>query len=622
MKWKNIIFNATLASNCLLCFLLVFYDRLTIPAFLQVAGRAHPLVLHFPIVLFVVFLVWTWLVPASSVHAHGWHESIASWLLLSTAFTAVITALLGVFLSREQGYAQDALVWHKWSGTLVSILTVAWYAGYGKLFAGRIPAAALSIVSVIILLVAGHQGASITHGDNYLLAPVETTTQKKIVFEEATIFQDMVKPILDEKCLGCHNSKKSKGDLIMETSELLTKGGRTGILWDTTEPNLSLILQRIHLAPSVKKHMPPEGKPQLNDQEMAILYNWIKLGARFNLKVSDLQPTDTLRIIAGTLFKAGEEDYNFSAASEKKIKELNTNFRVVYPLAKGSPALAAEFYGAAVFKPEQLSELLEIKNQLVSLNLEKMPVKDEDLKIIGQFTNLRKLQLSFTQISGSGLASLNQLNHLRTISLSNTGVKKEDLRSLGTLKELHEVYVWNSNINHTDAESIRKNYPRLKIQTGARTDTMFLKINPPVLITEANVIVDTPIRLVLKHFVPGTVIRYTLDGTDPDSTHSNLYDSNNFVDHAGLMKARAFKKGWHESEPVEQKFYKATYRADTIILLQPADSNYRGKGGRTLNDFVKGSQNFGNGQWLGFRKNNAAFLMVFPKIIRPGKYFH
>ena len=26
MKWKNILYSTTLAANCLLCFLLIFYD--------------------------------------------------------------------------------------------------------------------------------------------------------------------------------------------------------------------------------------------------------------------------------------------------------------------------------------------------------------------------------------------------------------------------------------------------------------------------------------------------------------------------------------------------------------------------------------------------------------------
>lgn len=562
---------------------------------------------------------WIWIVPKQKFHSPQLFQDISKWLLLSTALTASITALMGIFLSKEPGYNPESLVLHKWSGAFISFITFFWYSFYEQINRTKISLAASSLFSATVLIIAGDQGGSITHGDNFLLAPVsKDKSEKKVSFDEAVVFTDMVKPILDAKCMSCHNSQKAKGELIMETQQLLQKGGKSGALWDTTDANLSLILQRIHLPEEEKKHMPPNGKPQLNEQEMAILYNWIQRGANFKIKVAELEPTDTLRLMAQNIFKSSEEEhYDFSAASEKTIQKLNSNYRAVYPLAKESPAIAVDFFGSAFFKSEQLKELLDIKTQLVSLNLDKMPVTDNDLQTIGQFTNLRKLNLSFSKVTGNGLSALDKLNHLKEISLTNTSIKKEDIEKLSSLKELRQIYIWNSGLSVADANTIRKKYPMLDLETGMRTDTMFLKINPPLLLTDAQVVVDTPIHLRLKHFVPGTVMRYTLDGSEPDSINSFLYDDKTFIDKQELMKARAFKKGWHGSDVVESRFYKATYKADTVILLKPADSNYRGKGGRTLNDFVKGNQNFGDGKWIAFRDNNMECMMVFSKPITP-----
>jgi uncharacterized membrane protein len=620
VNWKNILFSVTIAANCLLCFLLIFYDRLIVPSLLQVVGRAHPLFLHFPIVLFALFIGWIWIVPKKQFHSPELFFDISKWLLLLTAFTSAITALMGVFLSKEPAYNQDSLQWHKWSGSFISLLTFLWYVFYAQLNRTKISLAASSLVSIILLIIAGHQGASITHGDNFLLAPVyKDQPQKKVSFDEALVFTDMVKPILDAKCVSCHNSKKAKGELVMETQQLLLRGGKDGPLWDTTDVNMSLLLQRVHLPEEEKKHMPPTGKPQLNEQELTILYNWIKNGANFKIKVNELEPTDTLRSIAQNIFKSSDEQetYDFASADEKKIQKLNTNYRAVYSLAKESPAIAVDFFGASFFKSDQLKDLLEIKTQLVSLNLDKMPVTDNDLQTIGQFTNLRNLNLSFSKITGNGLSALNKLNHLKNISLTNTAIKKEDIEKLASLKEFHHVYIWNTDVSVADASELRKKFPSLDIETGMRPDTMFLKINPPILLNDQQVVVDTPIRLRLKHFVPGTVIRYTLDGTLPDSINSFVYDNNSFIDKQELMKARAFKKGWHGSDSVELRFYKATYKADTVIMLKPPDSNYKGNGGRTLNDFVKGNQDFGDGKWLGFRNNNMECMMIFPKPIKP-----
>jgi uncharacterized membrane protein len=615
MNWKNILGSVTIAANCLLVFFLLFYDRLVVPPLLQVIGRAHPLFLHFPIVLFALWLIWIWIVPKQRFHASGLAAHIGEWLLLSVAFTSALTALMGILLSKEAGYNPESLEWHKWSGAILSLVLLLWFLFYQRM--NRPMMVSVSFFSLLILTVAGHQGAAITHGDNFLLAPVyKGRVKEKVSLDEAVVYRDMVQPVLEAKCMSCHNGTKAKGGLDMTTASSLLKGGKSGAVLDTSDANMSLLLQRVHLPENEKKHMPPLGKPQLDDQDLAILYNWIRRGANVSVKVAELDPTDTLRTIASNLFKSGgEETYDFSAASEEKIHSLNTNYRAVYALAIGSPAIAVDFFGAAFFKPDQLKELLPVKTQLVSLNLSKMPVTDEALSTIGEFTNLRELDLSFTKVTGKGIPALEKLQHLKRISLTNTTVQRDDVQKLLTLKELRTIYLWNAGLSIADANEIKKKYPLLDIQTGARTDTLFEKINPPVNQTVGQVISDTPIILQLKHFVPGTMIRYTLDGTDPDSIHSIAYDSRAHVDSQVLMKARAFRKGWLPSDVVQYQFYRATYRPDTVILLTPTDSLYKGKGGATLKDLQKGSQNFGDGKWIAYRSRMEC-LMKFPKPVQ------
>ena len=53
---RRILFNLIFFLQALLLFLLFFEDRLELPAWLQVAGRLHPAVLHVPIGL-LIFLV-------------------------------------------------------------------------------------------------------------------------------------------------------------------------------------------------------------------------------------------------------------------------------------------------------------------------------------------------------------------------------------------------------------------------------------------------------------------------------------------------------------------------------------------------------------------------------------
>jgi len=613
---KNLVYSITVSANCLLAFLLVFYDRLAIPSSLQVIGRMHPLFLHFPIVVMILAIGWIMLGRKNQLIPQQVSEEIGKSLLLFAAFTSVLTALMGLFLSRENGYGQDSLQWHKWSGVFVCWISLAWYIFYAPLNNIKF-SVIFSIISFGLILFTGHEGAQITHGDNFLLAPI--TPEQKLIrasFDEALVFKDMVKPILDAKCMGCHNSSKAKGDLIMETQQSLLKGGKDGPLWDSTKPDLGMLFERIHLSLEQKKHMPPSSKEQLTDQEMVILYRWVKDGADFKLKVKDIPQTDTLRSIAESVFKSdADEVYDFEGTDDKTVDRLKSNYRAVYRIAKESPALGVDFYGASFFKTDQLTALDAVKKQIVSLNLEKMPVTDEDLKTISQFTNLRSLNLAFTNIKGQGLSYLSGLTHLRSLSLSNTAVKSTDITKLAPLKTLHHLYLWNTSVSAPDLKSMNATNPDLAIEFGINTDTILTKLNAPILQNE-NAIIDTPILLSLKHYVPGITIHYTLDGSEPDSLSSPVYGSNVQLSKQVMVKAKAFKKGWLASDVLENQFYHGNFKSDTVLLMTPADSLYPGKGSRTLYNLEKGDINsLRSGKWLGFRKNPMECLLVFTKPI-------
>jgi Planctomycete cytochrome C/Fn3 associated len=603
-RWKNALFNITVAINCLLCFLLLFESRLVIPPWLQVTGRMHPLVIHFPIVLLILFIGQRFLLKQQD-----------NTLLLLTALTAAITATMGLLLSKEPGYDSDALTTHKWSGIFLSFLTLAWYTWSQQLQQIKWAPAATAALALVLLTFAGHQGATITHGQNFLLAPVITATPKKTVaLEEAIVFNDMVQPILKSKCMNCHNSNKAKGELVMETANLMLKGGKTGPLYDSTRADFGLLMQRIHLAPDEEKHMPPRGKPQLTDEEFTILYQWLKHDPTRNIRVADLPQTDTLRMLAANLFKNSQEEepYDFTAADEAIIQKLNTSYRIIYPVALHSPALNVDFYSPQAFKGEQLKALEPLGKQIVSLDLDKMPVTDADIPAIMQFSNLRVLNLAFTGVTGAGIAQLCKLEKLKSLSLSGTAIKADDIACLTTKKNLRHLYVWNTAIPPADLPQAKN--AGLVIEGGSRTDTMMVKLNAPILLNDSSIVFSpTPLRL--KHYVPGAIIRYTLDGSDPDSSNAIVYDNHAMLTGRSILRARAFKKGWLPSDDTRNNFYSEKFKPDSIRLLQPIDSNYMKFGAKTLIDLVKGDAGYGSGKWLGFHKNKMDCLLYFKKPI-------
>ncbi|MBL7736105.1 MAG: hypothetical protein JNL51_11655, partial [Chitinophagaceae bacterium] len=245
--WKTIAFNIVFALNSLLAFLLVFESGLSIPAWLQVFGRMHPLLLHIPIGLLLLYAIIELFFPLRKMQDQA--TDLKDALLLSGAITIALTALMGLFLANEPGYDPEVIALHKWGGAAVSFLLMAWYHWRKNIRRRPVLNNTVAALSIALISFTGHQGGNITHGENFLLGPIlpKEVDPVNVPFDEAVVFTHMALPIIKQKCISCHNEKKAKGELIMTTAELMMRGGKNGKLWDTTAQDLGLMIKRIHL---------------------------------------------------------------------------------------------------------------------------------------------------------------------------------------------------------------------------------------------------------------------------------------------------------------------------------------------------------------------------------------
>lgn len=129
-------------------------------------------------------------------------------------------------------------------------------------------------------------------------APVKSAGAMIAGAEGKLVFEHLVLPVLEEKCNKCHNAEKSKGDLRLDTHEMVMKGGETEGNVVTGNPAGSLLISRIKLPEDDDEHMPPEGKPQISPEELALLSWWIEQGASETLKINDSPlPAETQSLV-------------------------------------------------------------------------------------------------------------------------------------------------------------------------------------------------------------------------------------------------------------------------------------------------------------------------------------
>ena len=607
---KGFVENLLYFLNIFIIFFLLFGSNIVVPQWLQPVGRLHPLIIHFPIVVLIMAMVLEFFRHSERFREEKLYQEFTTYLWLTGALFAAFTAIMGLFLSKEPGYDGDTLQFHKWFGVCVVFISTGIY--WFRNTARYTPAVARSgaVVTVLCLTIAGHFGADITHGDNYLLAPVWHPEKKLVPINKALVFRDVIEPVFEDKCNGCHDPNKTKGGLMLISEKSILKGGKDGKIIVPGQPQISLLLQRIHMPEGEKKHMPPAGKPQLTSDELTLLYQWVKENADFKKKVIDLPENDTLRQIAANYLKPAEEtadQFDFAAADDKIVKKLNNNYRVIYPVAQGSPALGVNVYNKATYQPKVLDELSAIKKQVVWLDLNKMPVKDADLKTIAQFENLRTLNLNFSDVTGSTLKILASLKYLRSLSLAGDKLDANATKQISSLKSLTKIALWDTGLSDEQLAALQKSNPHIDFIKGFKDDGKPLKLNDPQIKNTAFVFTK-PMPLELGHPIKGVEIRYTTDGTDPDSVKSMIYKPGTIIAQNTSIKARAYKRGWYGSDVVQANFYKSVYTPDSISFITGPNERYAGDGAKTLIDKDLGGTNFGNGKWIASQKDLAVYM--------------
>jgi uncharacterized membrane protein len=204
-------------------------------------GHFHPVVVHLPIGILLVAVILEFISRRKGLE--NLQPAIAP-ILWFGMISAIISCILGYLLSTSGEYNEDTLFWHQWMGIGVAFVSLAaWYMkknwqGDETLKKAYLP----TIYGIIILLTGtGHLGGNMTHGEDYLYAftpepfrslaglPPRTNakgTLRKIEnINEALVYQDVIAPVMEQKCWSCHNANKVKGQLRMDTPDFLKKGG-------------------------------------------------------------------------------------------------------------------------------------------------------------------------------------------------------------------------------------------------------------------------------------------------------------------------------------------------------------------------------------------------------------
>lgn len=429
-------------------------------------AHLHPLLVHLPIGILLLTSVFAWMARQEKHRALAGAVPVVLWL---GAVSAVFACISGWLLQDGGGYDASIVQWHQWLGIGTAVAALAACLAPKKL--------ALITFSTALLLLTGHYGGTLTHGEGYLTQSLDGDAQahkRPADVQEALAYSDIIAPILREKCISCHGSTKQKGGLRLDQPDQILKGGKGGAVVKPGDAANSELLRRCLLSENHEDHMPPKEKPQLSMAELEILRWWLSQGADFQQKTSALPQNESVRKAlaawqGGAVVKQAESEIpekNAQPAPALVVEKLRNAGVLLLSVSRESNWLSISFVNLPQ-PPGSVFVLLEkLAPQVLWLNLEYCNVPPTAWPLLGKLTQLRRLSLAHTTVTDADLTHLKALPSLKCLNLVETSVTGSGLQVLAEMPGLEQLFLYKTNVSTAEREAFRQQHSQLLLDTG------------------------------------------------------------------------------------------------------------------------------------------------------------
>lgn len=433
---------------------------------LPLLGRFHPILVHLPIGILIFGIA---LVFLSKKGKASQLESIR-WAFLLGGISAAFSSLSGFLQYQNEGFAWDSVQFHFYFGLLTTGVSFWLFFELKKI--ADIPSSFRwkSLGLTLLLLITGHLGGNITHGETYLtevlppeiqgLLGVEVEASQGLSipaenWQQLAYYEQVVQPILNTNCKSCHNPRNSKGELDLSSYEGLLNGGENGAVFHASDSEKSDLFVRMALPIEDDNHMPPKEKKQPKKEELELIKLWLEKGASTTQTLGEAGVQQ--KLLEPFFIKAEIPFYplvQLNPIPSDSLKSVKEKGFFVEPVFQDSPFLKVSCINFSAFSDTDLEALKGISQNLAYLDLSNTQVTEEILNKVSQFPNLTVLKLNQTNITGANLKALEATKNLKQLFLNDTKVTLEQLESLEKVAGLEKVFAFNTPVS--EAENLKK----------------------------------------------------------------------------------------------------------------------------------------------------------------------
>ena len=425
---------------------------------LQFIGHFHPLLVHFPIALFLLVTILE--IVGRSGHFAYLRLSVNFVLVLAT-LGAISAALLGWCLGRSGGYSGTLVTQHMWGGVAVSIICwVCWliHSRPHELSAAYAIALALGVGLVAWT---GYRGGQLSLGANHLTEHMPNGLRSLLGVENDrvasapradpnTFYGAQIQPIFTARCINCHGADKHKANLRLDSYRALMRGGKNGPVIRSGNVQASDLFRRITLPVSHDDFM-PKGKQPLSADQVKALELWIAAGASSSLAANAIKITPSVPPAPAEV-KFEEVDTaavaRLRSAIAPTVTQLQKQFRNVLDYdSRGSADLRlnASILGSN-FGDRDLEAFVPIAEHIVAADLSRTAITDHSAAAIAAMKRLRVLRVMDTRLTDATLLRLDTLSQLESLDVYGTHITAAALPRIAKLPKLSHFYAGQTGI--------------------------------------------------------------------------------------------------------------------------------------------------------------------------------
>lgn len=431
-------------------------DGLERAHWIQFVGRFHPLVVHFPIALFL-------LVPVLEIAGRSIR---LAYLRLSVPFVltlamlgASLAAILGWSLARSGGYSGRLITQHMWGGvTLSFVCWVCWMLRTRQSELNVIYGSTL-VLGIALVGWTGYRGGQLSLGLDHLTAFMPSGLRNLLGVEDSqasgsadpnTFYGARIQPIFSAHCVSCHGADKRKGNLRLDSYRALMRGGKDGPVVQTGNIQASDLFRRIMLPPNHDDFM-PKGKQPLTSDEVKTIELWIGSGASDKLAVNAIAYAPTGSAVP-TEVKFEEIDSVAVSRLRSPIGPAVSQLQKQFPgiLDYESRASAELRLNASLleskFGDRDLEAFATVAEQIVVADFSRTSITDHSAAAIAAMKKLRVLRLMDTRLTDATLLQFETLNQLESLNVYGAPITSAVLPTIAKLPKLSRVYAGRTGI--------------------------------------------------------------------------------------------------------------------------------------------------------------------------------